>query len=243
MTEIALQATSTALIESLCCDDDARATLCTQLLRLLAHGRPVSPAQLAATLQESCAVVDQTLKQLPNVEFNDQGNIIASGLSLVPTPHQFRVNGRTLYTWCAIDTLMYPLVLQQTAQVSSHCPVTGRTVRLTVTPKHIADLDPVDAVVCVVVPDAAAARCDVRGVFCQHVHFLYGPPAGATWRAEHPGIALLPVEEAFGLTRLLAACRYRLPPGYTPSQEGDHSVVALQRARRGGGPAAIGEGP
>jgi alkylmercury lyase len=211
-----LETISQRLTEGLCCDDDAQATLCTQLLRLLAEGQPVSPAQLAATLQLSRAVVDQTLKQVPNVEFDDQGRIIAAGLSQVPTPHQFRANGHTLYTWCAIDTLMYPLVLQRTAQVASRCPVTGRMVRLTVTPDEVTDLDPADTLVTVVIPEAAAARCDVRcdvrGVFCQHVHFLHGPAAGAIWRAAHPGTTLLSVAESLGLVRRLAACRYRLAP-------------------------------
>jgi alkylmercury lyase len=150
------------------------------------------------------------MQQLPNVECDGQGRIVAAGLSLVPTPHQFRVNGHTLYTWCAIDTLMYPLVLQQTAQVVSRCPVTGLMVRLSVTPEHVKDLDPADTLVSLVVPEASAARCDVRGVFCQHVHYLYGLAAGATWRAAHPGTTLLSVEESLGLVRRLAACRYRL---------------------------------
>jgi alkylmercury lyase len=212
MTELALEATGNALVASLCRDDNAQAALCTQLLRFLSEGQPVSPARLAEALQLSPAEVEQTMRQLPNVEFDDQGRIVAAGLSLVPTPHQFRVNGHTLYTWCAIDTLMYPLVLQQTAQVASHCPVSGRVVRLTVTPDEVADLDPADTLVSVVVPEEDAARCDVRGVFCQHVHFLAGPAAGAAWRAAHPGTTLLSVTEGLGLAHRLAACRYRLAP-------------------------------
>jgi len=47
-------------------------------------------------------------------------------------------------------------------------------VRLTVMPARIETLDPLDALVSVVVPNAAAACCDVRGVFCQHVFFFAG---------------------------------------------------------------------
>jgi len=92
MTEIALAATSKALVESLCCDDDVRATLRTQLLRLLAKGQPVSRARLAAALGSSPAMVDATLREIPNIEFDNRGDIIASGLSLLPTPHQFQIN-------------------------------------------------------------------------------------------------------------------------------------------------------
>jgi alkylmercury lyase len=90
--------------------------------------------------------------------------------------------------------------------------VTGRTVRLTVTPDELTGLDPADALISLIVPEEAAARCDVRAVFCQHVHFLAGSEAGATWRATHPESTLLPVEESLSLVRRLAACRYRLAP-------------------------------
>jgi alkylmercury lyase len=207
-----VETTGQALALRLCRDDDACAALCAQLVRLLANAQPVSPERLAATLGVSRAAVDATLRHVPNVEFDGRGQIIAAGLSLVPTPHQFRVEGKTLYTWCALDTLMYPLVLQQTAEVSSRCPFTGSSVHLTVTPEGIVALTPADALVSMVVPEAAAARCDVRAVFCQHVHFLAGSAAGAAWQAGHPGSKMLSVEEAFGVARLLAAHRYRLAP-------------------------------
>jgi alkylmercury lyase len=209
MTQSELETISRRLAEGLCCEEDALAMLCTQLLRLLAEGRPVSSERLAAALDRSHEEVEAAIRQLPNVEFDERGAIIAAGLSLSPTPHQFLVNGHSLYTWCAIDTLMYPVVLQQTAQVASCCPVTGRAVRLTVTPERIVAIDPADALVSVVVLEQAAARCDVRGVFCRHVHFLAGPDAGAAWRAAHPGASLVSVEGAYALARLLARTRYR----------------------------------
>jgi alkylmercury lyase len=210
MTGATLEATSKALVESLCREDDTLAIFCTRLLRLLAEGRPVSRAHLAAALEVSREAVDTALQQLPNLEFDGQGNIIGSGLSLLPTPHQFRVNGRTLHTWCALDSLLYPIVLGQRAYITSPCPVTGRTVRLTVTPDEVADLDPADTLVSLVAPEASAACADVRDAFCQHVHFFAGPEAGATWRTAHPETTLVSVEEAYAMARLLAQTRYRI---------------------------------
>jgi alkylmercury lyase len=207
MPEVA--AISLALADSLCCDDETQAALCTRLLRLMVEGRPVSRAHLAAALKVSRDEVDAVLRQLPHLELDGQGDIIGSGLSLLPTPHVFQANGRTLYTWCALDTLLYPIVLGQSAQITSPCPVSGVPVRLTVTPERIARLDPAGALVSVVVPDAAAACADVRGAFCRHVHFFAGPDAGATWRAAHPEATLVSVEEAYAMARLLARTRYR----------------------------------
>lgn len=209
MTVSEVGAIGQALADSLCCNDDTLAAFCTRLLRLLAEGRPVPRAHLAAALEVSRDAVDTALQQLPNQEVDGEGNIIGSGLSLLPTPHQFQANGRTLYTWCALDTLLYPIVLGQSAHITSPCPVSGVLVRLTVTPERIAQLDPVDALVSAVVSDVAAACADVRGAFCRHVHFFAGPDAGATWRAAHPETMLVSVEEAYALARRLAQTRYQ----------------------------------
>lgn len=192
--------------------DDACAALCTQLVRLLADGQPVSRDRLAAALGCSRTAVDTTLRQVANLATDERDDIIAAGLCLVPTPHQFQVNGHALYTWCALDTLLYPLVLGQSAQVASRCPVSGTTVRLTATPTGVLDLDPATAVVSLVLPAAADACGDVRGAFCQHVHVFAGPEAGAAWQAAYPEVTLLSVEDASTVARLLAQTRYRLSP-------------------------------
>jgi alkylmercury lyase len=212
MTSSAVHTIGQRLAESLCRDDDACAALCEQLVRLLADGQPVSRERLAAALGVARDVVAATLRQVPNVAYDLHGRIVAAGLSLLPTPHQFQVNGHALYTWCALDTLLYPVVFGQSAHVASPCPVSGVPIRLTVTPERIAHLDPPDALVSVVVPDAVAACVDVRGAFCQHVHFFAGPDAGATWQAAHPEATLLSVEKAYAVARLLARTRYRTGP-------------------------------
>jgi alkylmercury lyase len=80
-------------------------------------------------------------------------------------------------------------------------------VRLTVTPERIVQLVPAAALVSFGVPDTSAACCDVRGAFCNHVHFFSGPVAGARWRAAHPE-ALLAVKDALAVAHQLAQTRY-----------------------------------
>ena len=206
MTASELEAIAQALASSLPSDEVA---LRAPLLRLLANGRPVPREQLAAALHLSHDELDAALSRIPNVEYDAQGNIVASGLSLLPASHQFRVHGQELYTWCALDTLIFPVVLQQSAQVASRCPITGRMVQLTVTPERIAQLDPADALVSLVIPDASAACCDVRGAFCNHVHFLGGHDAGASWQAAHPEAMLLSVDDAYTVGRVVAQKGFR----------------------------------
>ena len=118
------------LLDSLRC---AHPAVFLQLLRLLADGRPMSVERIATTLHTTSDEVTIALEQLSNVEFDAAGNIVAAGLSLTPTLHRVHVSHQMLFTWCALATVLFPVLLGQVAQVASPCPVTGATIRLTVT--------------------------------------------------------------------------------------------------------------
>jgi alkylmercury lyase len=195
-----------ALADALCAND---AQICLHLVRLLAEGHPIPRERLAAALDVPADEVEALLARVPDAVFDHQGNVIAYGLSLTPTSHRFRVNGRDLYTWCALDALMYPVALGQRAEVTSRCPVSTATVRLTITPETIERVDPATVVVSIVIPVSAAAGCNVRDAFCRHVHFLRGPEEATAWQTAHPEAQLLPVHDAHALARLLAQRRYR----------------------------------
>ncbi len=66
-------------------------------LQLLANGCPVSPEEIAVRLQVTSETVISTLRSF-GAEFDKAGNILGVGLSLVPTPHVYKANGRKLYT-------------------------------------------------------------------------------------------------------------------------------------------------
>jgi hypothetical protein len=154
--------------------DLARDTaLSLTLLRALAVGEPVAHASLAAALDQTEEQVAYSLTRFTNIERDEAGRIVAAvGLSLRPTPHQFMVAGHALYTWCALDTLIFPAALSETAQVSSPCPVSGAHIQLTVTPDAVERLEPSEAAVSLLIPDTEAACCDVRGAFCDVVNFF-----------------------------------------------------------------------
>ncbi len=142
------------------------------LLRGLATGQPVSPGYLALTAQMTLEEIRSVLTNFRDIEYDPAGNLISAGLSLTPTPHRIWFNDQVLFAWCALDTLMYPVLLQQTAQVESPCPITGRLIRLTVTPTHFLNFDPPEAVVSIVVPACSHESCCTRGEFCNLVHFF-----------------------------------------------------------------------
>jgi alkylmercury lyase len=166
------------------------------LLRLLAEGRPVTAERLAAAVGQPAATVADAVRSLPDIETDERGDVVGYGITLRPTPHRFTVDGRQLYTWCALDTLMFPAVIGKTARIQSPCHATGAPIHLTVTGEQIGELSPATAVVSIVAPDDARS---IRGAFCDAVHFFATPAAARPWLGQHPDGLVLPVAEALQL--------------------------------------------
>ncbi len=128
--------------------DDAK-RLSIELYRQLARGEPVSQESLAEALgvptREITALLeDEQLKGW--VFYDDDQHVIGfRGLAIREMPHRFEVEGRTLYTWCAIDSLFIPDLLGKPAKVESRDPHTGTAITLTVTPDGVESVEPAAA--------------------------------------------------------------------------------------------------
>lgn len=174
------------------------------LLRLVALGEPATAQDIAAACGRPVVQVLAALEQLPDTELDDAGRVLGWGITQRPTPHQFEVGGRHLFTWCALDTLMFPALLAQGAGVTSPCHATGEPihVQVDVNPDRISRLTPAEAVVSIVTPGQTGS---IRRSFCDQVHFFASADAAGPWLGEHPGASVLSVAEAFELSRPLIA--------------------------------------
>jgi alkylmercury lyase len=206
MQEAQLTDLTAAIAERLC---GAHEHICVALIRQLAAGQPVSAARLAATIAMEEPAVDAVLRQMSDIDYNDAGNVVGFGLSLVPTAHQFTINGQTLYTWCAFDTFLYTALLGQPSEVVSHCPVTALPITLAMTPEGVTRLSPLSSVISIVIPDGSVADCR-RSAFCNYGHFFATAEAGATWLNDHPNGITLSIADAHRLGHLLADHRLLL---------------------------------
>jgi alkylmercury lyase len=180
-------------------DGEALAELMTAAVTLLADGEPVEVARLAEAAGWPVTAMQPVLARFPRLDWDERGRVAGLGLTLRPTPHRFVVNGHPLFTWCAMDTLLFPLILGRAAQVASACPATRRPVSLTVGPDGVSALTPATAVV----SEVAAARpgADIRTRVCDHGHFFASAAAAGSWLTEHPGGGVRPVAEAFEAAR------------------------------------------
>ena len=177
--------------------------LSLHLWRLIAEGSPVAPEELARSSHRPLHEIQAFLRSW-DVQADQEGHILASGLSLVPTPHQFHLGEQTLYTWCALDTLVFPPLLGRTVRVISSCPVTGKEICLTVTPEAIVDLELASTVVSIRLPGEDTDVCHVQEDICNAGYFFVSRDVASIWPSLHPKAVLLSVEEAAQLGRELA---------------------------------------
>lgn len=195
-----LEELASQLVDAMPDLDDEGRRIASACYRLLANGRPVEVADIAARAGVAQAKVQATLSDWHWVFTDDDGRLIGFwGLALPEMAHRFEVDGHTLYAWCAWDTLFLPPILQRTAQVTSTCPSTGTAIRLTVDPdRGVVDADPPATVLSFLRPDRPFDE-DVVASFCHYVHFFASPDAARDWTEEHPGTFVLDLDEGFRL--------------------------------------------
>lgn len=179
--------------------------LLIRLLRLLGEETSVSPEHLATATHHTRAEVEAILQSTDLVVCRD------GTIDLSPDPHLIQLEKKTLTVACALDTLVYPVLLGRWAHVLSTCPATGRQIRLTVTAQErIEDLDPQSAVLSLRLPGETTNVCNVRETVCHYGHFFVDREHASTWPGLHPEAVLLSVEEGAQLAHEIAraACNY-----------------------------------
>jgi alkylmercury lyase len=182
------------------------------LYQELAKGQAVDAEQLARALGVSPAEGRALLARDSIKAFvypDEDGRVLGfGGLAAAPMQHRFEVEGRTLWTWCAWDSLFIPEILGQPARVESRDPENHEVVRLLVSPDGIKSAEPADAVVSFLSPDGNDFRTSAANVmanFCDFVFFFTSRSSGERWVTRHPGTFLYSLDEAFSLAKRLNA--------------------------------------
>jgi alkylmercury lyase len=182
------------------------------LYQELANGQAVDDAQLGRALgvspAESRALLERdSLKCFTYAD--DRGRVLGfGGLAVGPMHHRFEVAGRTLWTWCAWDSLSIPEILGRPARVESADPESGELVRLVVTPDGVESVVPDGAVVSFIQPEAQVfdkGAANMMAKFCHFVFFFSSRASGERWVAKHPDTFLYSLDDAFALAKRLNA--------------------------------------
>jgi len=187
------------------------ARLLVHVIRLLAQrGGPLPGQEVDRELVE-LGLDHQTARQFLEqwTERNDDGDVVGLGVTYNPTPHRMIVGDARMWAWCAMDTLIFAIVLDQRVAVESTSPAPGETVRLRVDPHGTLQTEPADAVV--TFPARTNDQVDISsttaiwGTFCHH-SFFFGSRANAEqWAAGRTDIEILSIGEGFEIAEQLAA--------------------------------------
>lgn len=180
-------------------------------IRLLAEGRPATASALATATGTTREQIEDLIEAASAQGYEvENGAVVGAALTLRPTQHRFRVRGRELYTWCGFDALFLPIMLDERADVASTCPVTGTDIRLTVEADGtVTDAFPEEAVVGIVGQDVTSccATTGPQSEVCTQMPFFASRADGEQWQADHPGVAIVDLDDAREVARAyVAAC-------------------------------------
>jgi alkylmercury lyase len=171
------------------------------MYRILADGHPVSTARLATAANVPIEIINTLFEQgrKRGGEWDDDGRLLGNVLTLIPTVHNFKVNGKELYTWCSLDAMHLPGLLDQTAEVESTDPINGEKIHLTIPPDGVPTYDPPGTVLSIVL--SGGDRSGPQSPLCSQMHFFSSRETAEIWVKDHPDATIMTVEDAYQLVR------------------------------------------
>jgi alkylmercury lyase len=181
------------------------------LLRELAKGEAIASPDLVRVLGVPPRTAEALLKETPlaPMVYWDDARRVAGfwGLSTIRTRHRLEIRGRTVWSWCAQDSLFLPELLGETANIESWNPESSEPIRLKVSPARIEGVEPAGVVVSMVSPDTidktSAAR--IIATACHYIFFFGSHESAELWVGRHPGLTILSIDEAFAFGKRLNA--------------------------------------
>ena len=175
--------------------------------RALAEGAPVTPqrvAEIAARAGMTPGEANELLKWMS--EWDDDGNILGT-MGLTHTEWSqimFNVDGHQLRTWCALDAIFLPLMLNKTAKVEMPSAPSGEPIYLTIGPAGVDSVEPPEAVMSTGVPSIPDRACvqsveEIWGNCCHDSLFFRSRTEAEEWAAgkENLDISVLSIEDAY----------------------------------------------
>lgn len=166
----------------------------------LAAGRPVEPERLASLAGVPLDRVVAIAREA-RLEWDPSGErLVGAGLTSAETPYRVDLDGRTMWTYCAPDTLELPVILGTPVRTRSSCAATGEPIHVHATPTRVESVDPPSTVVSF--PDAPFGDlANVRQTGCDQSSFYRDTEAASGWLAANPQGRLVTVPDAFEVLR------------------------------------------
>lgn len=162
---------------------------------LLARGAPVGVSEIADAAGGDEREVEEALRQA-RCALNENGRLVdLFGMTLAPTCHRLEINGKAVFSCCALWAHVIPRLVDRMVLVESVDPLSRQIVRLEITPGGVQSVDPGNAVATMAEADAASIEQDVGSAFCRHVRHFASPDSARRFAAASPVCSAVDVGE------------------------------------------------
>ncbi len=180
--------------------------LVNRMWHLLAQGSPVSRGRLQNEVTELGMDQEQADALVGAwTERDDAGNIVGLGITYNPTAHRMTIDGADMWAWCALDTLVFAIILDKQITIESAAPDSNEITRLEAGPDGVSQVDPADAVITYPLRDSdqvdVSSTMAIWGTFCHHSFFFPSRGQAEQWAADRDDIEILTLDEGFALAR------------------------------------------
>jgi len=170
---------------------------------LLAQGSPLSIEEIAKAAGAEPGQVEEAV-DAARCERDAQGRLIdLYGMTLTPTVHRLTIDGKILFSCCALWAHVIAKLVNSTVRVESVDPVRRELVRLSVSPDGVESVDPTGAVATLAVATQEAIDRDICEAFCCQVRHFVSHESAEEFAAVKPTSHVLELSELQEAAELL----------------------------------------
>lgn len=162
---------------------------------LLAHGRPVSVEEIARAAGTENSQVEEAV-DAARCERDARGRLIdLYGMTLTPSLHRLAIDGKILFSCCALWAHVIPKLVDTTVRVESVDPLRRHLVRLSLSPSGVESADPLGAAATLAVATREAIDTDVCDAFCCQVRHFVSRESAEEFAADRPNCQAVDLSE------------------------------------------------
>ena len=162
---------------------------------LLARGEPLTVGQIANAVGVNDHEVEEALAKA-RCAFNESGRLIdLFGMTLAPTYHRLEIEGKAVFSCCALWAHVIPKLVDREVLVESVDPQSREIVRLEIAPGKVQSVNPGTAIATMAVADAASIEQDVGAAFCRHVRHFASSDSAQKFATGSPSCRVVDVDE------------------------------------------------
>lgn len=133
---------------------------------------------------------------------------------LAPTYHRLEIDGRAVFSCCALWAHVIPKLIDRNVRVESIDPHSNELVHLELTPEKVTSVNPNSAVATMAVADSASIETNVKRAFCSHVRHFASPDSAGEFVLTFSTRRMVSIDELHDLAgKLLSAIWSHLDDG------------------------------